>query len=43
MDNRIPNTINEGIVKLIIDVSELEEPSEESIEVVGEFAEKMRT
>ena len=41
MDNRIRNTINEGIVKLIIDVSELEEPSEESIEVVGEFAEKI--
>lgn len=41
MDNRIRNTINEGIVKLIIDVSELEEPSEEAIEVVGEFAEKI--
>ena len=41
MDNRIRNTINEGIVKLIIDVSELAEPSEESIEVVGEFAEKI--
>ena len=41
MDNRIRNTINEGIVKLIIDVSELEEVGEEAIEVVGEFAEKI--
>jgi DNA-binding response OmpR family regulator len=41
MDKRIRNTINEGIVKLIIDVSELDEPSEEAIEVVGEFAEKI--
>ncbi|HAE10865.1 MAG TPA: hypothetical protein DCG39_04390 [Opitutae bacterium] len=41
MDTRIRNTINEGIVKLIIDVSELEEIGEEAIEVVGEFAEKI--
>ena len=41
MDTRIRNTINEGIVKLIIDVSELEEIDEEAIEVVGEFAEKI--
>ena len=41
MDNRIRNTINEGILKLIIDVSELEEVGEEAIEVVGEFAEKI--
>ena len=41
MDNRIRNTINEGIVKLIIDVSELEEVGEEAIEVVGDFAEKI--
>jgi DNA-binding response OmpR family regulator len=41
MDNRIRNTINEGIVKLIIDVSELDEVGEEAIEVVGEFAEKI--
>ena len=41
MDNRIRNTINEGILKLIIDVSELEEVGEEAIEIVGEFAEKI--
>ena len=41
MDNRIRNTINEGILKLIIDVSALEEVGEEAIEVVGEFAEKI--
>ena len=41
MDNRIRNTINEGILKLIIDVSELGEVGEEAIEVVGEFAEKI--
>jgi DNA-binding response OmpR family regulator len=41
MDNRIRNTINEGIVKLVIDVSELDEVGEEAIEVVGEFAEKI--
>jgi len=41
MDTRIRNTINEGIVKLIIDVSELEEVGEEAIEVVGDFAEKI--
>jgi len=41
MDNRIRNTINEGIVKLIIDVSELDEVGEEAIEVVGDFAEKI--
>ena len=39
MDTRIRNTINEGILKLIIDVSGLEEVGEEAIEVVGEFAE----
>jgi len=41
MDTRIRNTINEGILKLIIDVSNLEEVGEEAIEVVGEFAEKI--
>jgi CheY-like chemotaxis protein len=41
MDNRIRNTINEGIVKLVIDVSGLDEVGEEAIEVVGEFAEKI--
>ena len=41
MDTRIRNTINEGILKLIIDVSGLEEVGEEAIEVVGEFAEKI--
>jgi CheY-like chemotaxis protein len=41
MDQRIKNTINEGIVKLIIDVSSQSEPEEEAIEVVGEFAEKI--
>ena len=41
MDSRIKNTINEGIGKLIIDVSSLEEIEEEAIEVVGEFAEKI--
>jgi CheY-like chemotaxis protein len=41
MDTRIRNTINEGILKLIIDVSELEEVGEEAIEVVGDFAEKI--
>ena len=41
MDNRIRNTITEGILKLIIDVSELGEVGEEAIEVVGEFAEKI--
>jgi CheY-like chemotaxis protein len=41
MDNRIKNTINEGILKLVIDVSELVEVGEEAIEVVGEFAEKI--
>ena len=41
MDTRIRNTINEGIVKLIIDVSALEEVGEEAIEVVGDFAEKI--
>ena len=41
MDTRIRNTINEGILKLIIDVSDLEEVGEEAIEVVGEFAEKI--
>ena len=41
MDNRIRNTINEGIVKLIIDVSTLEEVGEEAVEIVGEFAEKI--
>ena len=42
MDSRIKNTINEGIGKLIIDVSSLEEIEEEAVEVVGEFAEKNR-
>ena len=37
----IKNTINEGILKLIIDVSSLEEVEEDAIEVVGEFAEKI--
>lgn len=41
MDKRIRNTINEGILKLIIDVSDLEDVGEEAIEVVGEFAEKI--
>ena len=41
MDTRIKNTINEGILKLIIDVSDLEEVGEEAIEVGGEFAEKI--
>ena len=41
MDKRIRNTINEGIVKLIIDVSELDEVDDPSLEVVGEFAEKI--
>ena len=41
MDKRIRNTINEGILKLIIDVSALEEVGEEAVEVVGEFAEKI--
>ena len=41
MDTRIRNTINEGIVKLIIDVSELDEVDDPSLEVVGEFAEKI--
>ncbi len=41
MDNRIRNTINEGILKLIIDVSALEEVEENAIEIVGEFAEKI--
>ena len=41
MDQRIRNTINEGILKLIIDVSSLEEVEEEAIEVVGEFSEKI--
>lgn len=41
MDARIKNTINEGILKLIIDVSSLEEVEEDAIEVVGEFAEKI--
>ena len=42
MDSRIKNTINEGIGKLIIDVSSLEEIEEEAIEVVGEFAKNRR-
>ena len=41
MDQRIKNTINEGIVKLIIDVSSQDEIEEEAIELVGEFAEKI--
>ena len=41
MDHRIKNTINEGITKLVIDVSSLEEVEESAIEVVGEFAEKI--
>ncbi len=41
MDQRIRNTINEGILKIIIDVSSLEEVEEEAIEVVGEFSEKI--
>ena len=41
MDLRIKNTINEGITKLIIDVSSLDEVEESAIEVVGEFAEKI--
>ena len=41
MDKRIRNTINEGILKLIIDVSALEEVEENAIEIVGEFAEKI--
>lgn len=41
MDQRIRNTINEGILKLIIDVSALEEVEEEAIEVVGDFSEKI--
>ena len=41
MDLRIKNTINEGITKLIIDVSSLDEAEESAIEVVGEFAEKI--
>ena len=41
MDQRIKNTINEGIVKLIIDVSSQDEIEEEAIELVGEFSEKI--
>lgn len=41
MDLRIRNTINEGILKLIIDVSALEDVEEEAIEIVSEFAEKI--
>jgi DNA-binding response OmpR family regulator len=41
MDQRIRNTINEGILKLIIDVSSLEDVEEEAIEVIGEFSEKI--
>ena len=40
MDDRIKNTINEGIGKLIIDVSSLEEIEEDAIEV-AEFSEKI--
>ena len=38
---RIRGTINAGIQKMVIDVSELEEVGEEAVEVVGEFAEKI--
>ncbi|SVD92571.1 uncharacterized protein METZ01_LOCUS445425, partial [marine metagenome] len=41
LDTRINSTINAGIVKMIIDVSDLEEVGEEAVEVVGEFAEKI--
>ena len=40
-DTRISGTINAGIQKMVIDVSELEEVGEEAVEVVGEFAEKI--
>ena len=38
-DTRINGTINAGIQKMVIDVSELEEVGEDAVEVVGEFAE----
>ncbi|MBT6849727.1 MAG: response regulator [Opitutae bacterium] len=41
LDARIRGTINAGIQKMVIDVSELEEVGEEAVEVVGEFAEKI--
>ena len=41
LDTRIRGTINAGIQKMVIDVSELEEVGEEAVEVVGEFAEKI--
>lgn len=40
-DSRIRDTINSGLQKMIIDVSDLEEVGEEAVEVVGEFAEKI--
>ena len=41
LDARIRGTINAGIQKMVIDVSDLEEVGEEAVEVVGEFAEKI--
>jgi len=41
LDTRIRGTINAGIQKMVIDVSDLEEVGEEAVEVVGEFAEKI--
>mgnify|MGYP001312661737 CR=1 FL=1 len=38
---RIRDTINDGIDRVIIDVSELEEVGEDSVELVGDFAEEI--
>ena len=38
---REPDTINDGVDKVIIDVSKLEEVGEDSVELVGDFAEEI--
>jgi hypothetical protein len=38
---RIRDTINDGVDKVIIDVSKLEEVGEDSVELVGDFAEEI--
>ena len=41
IDPRIRKTINEGIDKVMVDVSELKEIGEDAIEIVGELGEKI--
>ena len=41
MESRIKNTINEGIMKIVIDTTSLEDMDEAAVEVVGDLAEAL--